>query len=44
VTGTETEIDTFVSLVRTYGIKELVRTGAVVMARGAGSIEEAVKK
>ena len=43
VTGTETEIDTFVSLVRTYGIKELVRTGAVVMARGAGSIEEAVK-
>jgi predicted Fe-Mo cluster-binding NifX family protein len=44
VTGTEREIDTFVSLVRTYGIKELVRTGAVVMARGAGSIEEAVKK
>ena len=44
VTGTESEIDTFVSLVRTYGIKELVRTGAVVMARGAGSIEEAVKK
>ncbi len=44
VTGTEVEIDTFVSLVRTYGIKELVRTGAVVMARGAGSIEEAVKK
>jgi acetolactate synthase small subunit len=44
VTGTEGEIDTFVSLVRTYGIKELVRTGAVVMARGAGSIEEAVKK
>ena len=44
VTGTESEIDTFVSLVRTYGIKELVRTGAVVMARGSGSIEEAVKK
>ena len=44
VTGTEPEIDTFVSLVRTYGIKELVRTGAVVMARGAGSIEEAVKR
>ena len=36
VTGTESEIDTFVSLVRTYGIKELVRTGAVVMARGSG--------
>ncbi len=44
VTGTETEIDAFVALVRTYGIKELVRTGAVVMARGAGSIEEAIKR
>ena len=44
VTGTETEIDTFISLVRTYGIKELVRTGAVVMGRGAGSIEEALKR
>ena len=44
VTGTESEIDTFVSLVRTYGIKELVRTGAVVMARGTGSIEEAIKQ
>jgi acetolactate synthase-1/3 small subunit len=44
VTGTELEIDTFVSLVRTYGIKELVRTGTVVMSRGSGSIEEALKK
>jgi len=44
VTGTETEVDEFVALVRTYGIKELVRTGAVVMTRGAGSIEEALKK
>jgi acetolactate synthase-1/3 small subunit len=44
VTGPESEIDAFVSLVRSYGIKELVRTGAVVMARGAGSIEEAVKR
>ena len=26
-----------------YGIKELVRTGAVVMLRGAGSIEEQLK-
>jgi len=41
VTGTESEIDSFVALVRTYGIKELVRTGAVVMARGTASIEEA---
>jgi acetolactate synthase I/III small subunit len=44
ISGTETEIDAFVSLVRTYGIKELVRTGAVVMARGSGSIEEAIKR
>ena len=43
-TGTETEIDAFVALVRNYGIKELVRTGAVVMARGSGSIEEAIKR
>ena len=44
VTGTENEVDTFVALVRTYGIKELVRTGAVVMARGSASVEEAVKR
>ena len=44
VTGSESEIDAFVALVRTYGIKEMVRTGAVVMARGSSSIEEAVKK
>ncbi len=40
VTGSEAEVDTFASLVRPYGIKELVRTGAVVMARGSQSIEE----
>ena len=44
VTGPETEIDGFVALVRTYGIKEIVRTGAVVMSRGSGSIEEAIKR
>ena len=44
VTGTESEVDAFVALVRTYGIKELVRTGAVVMSRGSSSIEEAVKR
>ena len=41
--GTETEVDALVALLRGYGIKELVRTGAVVMLRGAGSIEEALK-
>ena len=44
MTGSESDVDAFVALVRTYGIKELVRTGAVVMARGSGSIEEAVKR
>jgi acetolactate synthase I/III small subunit len=44
VTGSESEVDAFTALVRPYGIKELVRTGAVVMSRGSGSIEEAVKR
>ena len=44
VTGREEEVDAFVALVRTYGIKELVRTGAVVMSKGSGSIEEAIKR
>ena len=44
VTGTEAEVDAFLDLVRSYGIKELVRTGAVVMSRGSSSIEEAVKR
>jgi acetolactate synthase I/III small subunit len=44
VTGPEADVDAFVALVRTYGIKELVRTGAVVMSKGSGSIEEAIKR
>ena len=44
VTGREIDVDSFLGLVRTYGIKELVRTGAVVMSRGSGSIEEALKR
>ena len=44
VSGSESEVDDFVTCVRGFGIKEIVRTGAVVMSRGAGSIEEAVKK
>lgn len=42
-TGSEREIDELVALLRGYGIKELVRTGAVCMLRGAGSIEEALR-
>jgi len=43
-TGTEAEVDAVVGLLRSFGIKELVRTGAVVMVRGSQSIEEAIKK
>src|SRR5690348_14721208 len=44
ISGSEADVDNFIECVRNFGIKELVRTGAVVMARGSGSIEEAVKK
>ena len=44
VSGSEAEVDDFVTCVRGFGIKEIVRTGAVVMSRGAASIEEAVKR
>ena len=43
-TGTEAEVDTLIALLRGFGIKELVRSGTVVMSRGTGSIEEAVKR
>ena len=43
-TGTEAEVDALIALVRGYGIKELVRTGTVVMSRGPQSIEEATKR
>jgi acetolactate synthase-1/3 small subunit len=43
-TGTETEVDALVALLRGYGIKEMVRTGTVVMSRGPQSIEEATKR
>ena len=42
--GSEAEVDAVVALLRSYGIKELVRTGTVVMARGSASIEEALKR
>jgi acetolactate synthase-1/3 small subunit len=42
--GTEPEVDALVALLRTYGVRELVRTGTVVMARGSTSIEQAIKR
>jgi acetolactate synthase-1/3 small subunit len=44
MTGTESEVDALIALLRGYGIKELVRTGTVVMSRGSQSIEEATKR
>jgi acetolactate synthase-1/3 small subunit len=44
VTGTEAQIDEVVALLRPYGIKELVRTGTVVMARGASSVQEEARR
>jgi acetolactate synthase-1/3 small subunit len=44
VVGEPAEVDRVVELLREFGIKELVRTGSVVMSRGSGSIEEQVKR
>jgi acetolactate synthase-1/3 small subunit len=38
-TGTEEEIDALVALVGGFGIKELVRTGSIVMTRGSQAVE-----
>ena len=35
VVGPETKIDTFLNIVRPYGIKEMARTGRLAMARGS---------
>ncbi len=37
VTGTEQKVDSLVELFKPFGIVEMVRTGRVAMARGAGS-------
>jgi acetolactate synthase-1/3 small subunit len=38
-TGTVEEIDALVALVGGFGIKELVRTGSIVMTRGSQAVE-----
>jgi acetolactate synthase I/III small subunit len=40
VTGTEDKIDSLLDLLRTYGIKELARTGRIAMTRGASGTSE----
>lgn len=46
VTGPSEKIDSMLTLVRPYGIKEVARTGAVAMVRGSGAVafprEEAI--
>jgi acetolactate synthase-1/3 small subunit len=38
ITGTEDRVDGLLAMVRPFGIRELVRTGAVAMTRGSGSL------
>jgi acetolactate synthase-1/3 small subunit len=38
ITGTPDKIDAFLTLMRTFGILELARTGITALARGAKSI------
>jgi len=37
--GTEQEIESLIALLGSFGIRELVRTGTVAMARGSGAID-----
>lgn len=37
VTGPSEKIESLIAMIRTYGIKEVARTGAVAMVRGSGS-------
>ncbi len=39
LTGDETKVDAFLNLARDFGIKEVVRTGRIAMARGMKSME-----
>lgn len=41
ITGTEDKIESFVNVLRPYGIIEMVRTGAVAMSRGAMALSNA---
>jgi len=38
VTGTPRKIDAFIEIMRTFGIKELARTGATALLRGSKAV------
>ena len=38
ITGAEDKIDSFVDVLRTFGIIEMVRTGVIAMARGSSAL------
>ncbi len=40
ISGRSAKLETFLDLVRPYGIREVARTGAIVMARGTGMAGE----
>jgi acetolactate synthase-1/3 small subunit len=39
VTGSQERIDSFLNMVKPYGIRELVRTGPIAMSRGGSSVQ-----
>jgi acetolactate synthase-1/3 small subunit len=39
VTGSQERIDSFLNMVKPYGIRELVRTGPIAMSRGGGAVQ-----
>jgi len=44
VTGDEEKLDSLLNLLRTFGVKEVVRTGRIAMTRGGGTVSETVRK
>lgn len=43
ITGDQTEIDTFLTLVEDYGIKEVTRTGLIALQKGNVEVKDAIK-
>jgi acetolactate synthase I/III small subunit len=43
ITGTEEKIDSFINLVRPFGIREVTRTGRIAVVRGGSNSEDTAK-